>query len=166
MKNIYISIGSNLGDPLKQTLQAITALNLLPSSSIIKTSSIYKTKPLGKIKQSDFLNMVILLESNLEPEILLDYIQKIEFNLGRIRKNDKWAPRTIDIDIMLLDNKIINTNRLTIPHYGLKTREFMLYPLNEINPTIKFPDGELLSKRLMYIPNNDLTIWNKSIKNI
>ncbi|CRK85941.1 2-amino-4-hydroxy-6-hydroxymethyldihydropteridinepyrophosphokinase [Candidatus Providencia siddallii] len=163
MEHVYIAIGSNLGKPLKQAKNAIIALNTIPTSKVINVSSTYRTKPLGIQNQSDFLNMVILLETNLKPEILLNYIQKIEFNFGRIRKNERWGPRVLDIDIMLLGNKTINTPRLIIPHYGLKKREFMLYPLSEIAPDLVFPDGELLSKILTNTPRNDLRIWANSI---
>ncbi|WP_112860458.1 2-amino-4-hydroxy-6-hydroxymethyldihydropteridine diphosphokinase, partial [Providencia alcalifaciens] len=126
MEQVYIAVGSNLGEPLKQAQQAITALDAIPNSRVVSTSSIYRTKPLGPQNQPDFLNLAVLLETELEPEELLNYTQKIELDLGRVRKDERWGPRTLDLDIMLFGNRIMNTERLTIPHYGLKEREFML----------------------------------------
>ncbi|EKT54216.1 2-amino-4-hydroxy-6-hydroxymethyldihydropteridine diphosphokinase [Providencia sneebia] len=160
MEQVYIAIGSNLGDPLKQAQQAIEALNEIPKSKVSKTSSIYRTKPLGPQDQNDFLNLAVLLETELEPEELLDHTQRIELELGRVRKAERWGPRTLDLDIMLFGDRVISTPRLTVPHYGLKEREFMLYPLNDIAPHLIFPDGEPLAQRLTQVPRNGLTFWD------
>ncbi|QXX83044.1 2-amino-4-hydroxy-6-hydroxymethyldihydropteridine diphosphokinase [Providencia sp. R33] len=160
MEQVYIAIGSNLGEPLKQAQQAIAALDAIPDSRVIATSPIYRTKPLGPQDQPDFLNLAVCLETSLEPEVLLNYTQQIELDLGRVRKDERWGPRTLDLDIMLFGNRVINTPRLTVPHYGLKEREFMLYPLSDIAPTFVFPDGELLSERLTHVPRNGLLFWD------
>ncbi|EPL6454368.1 MULTISPECIES: 2-amino-4-hydroxy-6-hydroxymethyldihydropteridine diphosphokinase [Providencia] len=160
MEQVYIAIGSNLGEPLKQAQQAIAALDAIPDSRVIATSPIYRTKPLGPQDQPDFLNLAVCLETSLEPEVLLNYTQQIELDLGRVRKDERWGPRTLDLDIMLFGNRVINTPRLTVPHYGLKEREFMLYPLSDIAPTLVFPDGELLSERLTHVPRNGLLFWD------
>lgn len=160
MERVYIAVGSNLGEPLKQAQQAIAALDAIPDSRVITTSPIYRTKPLGPQDQPDFLNLAVLLETSLEPEELLNHTQQIELDLGRVRKDERWGPRTLDLDIMLFGNRVINTSRLTVPHYGLKEREFMLYPLNDIAPTLVFPDGELLSERLTQVPRNGLLFWD------
>lgn len=160
MELVYIVIGSNLGEPLKQAQQAIGALNAIPNCRVTKTSSIYRSKPLGPQDQNDFLNMAVLLETELEPEMLLDHTQRIELELGRVRKDERWGPRTLDLDIMLFGDRVINTPRLTVPHYGLKEREFMLYPLSDIAPDLIFPDGEALSERLTLVPRNGLSFWD------
>ncbi|MTB66599.1 2-amino-4-hydroxy-6-hydroxymethyldihydropteridine diphosphokinase [Providencia sp. wls1943] len=159
MEQVYIAIGSNLGEPLKQAQQAIAALDAIPSTRVVSTSSIYRTKPLGPQDQPDYLNLAVLLETELEPEELLNYTQKIELDLGRVRKDERWGPRTLDLDIMLFGNREIHTERLTVPHYGLKEREFMLYPLSDITPSLIFPDGEKLSERLTHVPQNGLMLW-------
>lgn len=159
MERVYIAIGSNLGEPLKQAQQAIAALDAIPSTRVVSTSSIYRTKPLGPQDQPDFLNLAVLLETELEPEDLLNHTQKIELDLGRVRKDERWGPRTLDLDIMLFGNRVIHTERLTVPHYGLKEREFMLYPLSDITPSLIFPDGEKLSERLTHVPQNGLMLW-------
>lgn len=160
MERVYIAVGSNLGEPLKQAQQAIAALDAIPDSRVIAASPIYRTKPLGPQDQPDFLNLAVCLETSLEPEALLNYTQQIELDLGRVRKDERWGPRTLDLDIMLFGNRVINTPRLTVPHYGLKEREFMLYPLSDIAPTLVFPDGELLSERLTHVPRNGLLFWD------
>ncbi|WP_323083872.1 2-amino-4-hydroxy-6-hydroxymethyldihydropteridine diphosphokinase [Providencia alcalifaciens] len=159
MEQVYIAIGSNLGEPLKQAQQAIAALDAIPSTRVVSTSSIYRTKPLGPQDQPDFLNLAVLLETELEPEDLLNHTQKIELDLGRVRKDERWGPRTLDLDIMLFGNRVIHTERLTVPHYGLKEREFMLYPLSDITPSLIFSDGEKLSERLTHVPRNGLMLW-------
>lgn len=103
MKQVYISTGSNLNNPLKQTKKAIKELNKLHETKIIKISSFYKSKPIGPKNQPDYLNTIICLKTNLTPIVLLKKIQKIEKKQGRIRKKNRWGPRTIDLDIILYD---------------------------------------------------------------
>ncbi|WP_340608166.1 2-amino-4-hydroxy-6-hydroxymethyldihydropteridine diphosphokinase [Xenorhabdus bharatensis] len=159
MTRVYIAIGSNLASPLQQVNNALAALKSIPETTFIKHSSFYRTKPMGPQDQPDYLNLVVALETNLQPEILLDHTQAIELAQGRVRKDERWGPRTLDLDIMLFGDHIINTERLTIPHYGLKQREFMLYPLAEIAPDLVFPDKETLAERLKHVPENGLTFW-------
>ncbi|MEB3019340.1 2-amino-4-hydroxy-6-hydroxymethyldihydropteridine diphosphokinase, partial [Streptococcus agalactiae] len=80
------------------------------------------------------------------------------------RKDERWGPRTLDLDIMLYGDKVIHTERLTVPHYGLKEREFMLYPLAEIAPDLIFPDGEPLASCLKRVPENGMALWHQSKK--
>ncbi|AMA64805.1 2-amino-4-hydroxy-6- hydroxymethyldihydropteridine pyrophosphokinase [Candidatus Arsenophonus lipoptenae] len=159
MNRAYISIGSNLNNPLQQVKNAIKKLEELPKTKLIIVSSFYRSKPMGSKKQPDYLNTVVALDTKLSPEILLKYIQYIEFIHGRTRKIDRWGPRTLDLDIMLYGQQIIRTTNLIIPHYGLKERHFMLYPLAEIAPKLSFPDNELLSERLLLVAKNELTLW-------
>ncbi|VAY02298.1 2-amino-4-hydroxy-6-hydroxymethyldihydropteridinepyrophosphokinase [Arsenophonus endosymbiont of Aleurodicus dispersus] len=158
MECVYISIGSNLNDPLQQVQCAIKELQQLPNTKLVAISSFYRTKPMGIQNQPDYFNAVIALDTELLPEILLEYTQEIELMHGRIRKADRWGPRTLDLDIILYGQQIIHTARLTIPHYGLKEREFILYPLAEIAPKLRFLDGELLSDRLLLVAKNELTL--------
>ncbi|NHB94208.1 2-amino-4-hydroxy-6-hydroxymethyldihydropteridine diphosphokinase [Photorhabdus cinerea] len=159
MARVYIALGSNLAKPVQQVKNALAALKELPETEFITCSSLYRTKPMGPQDQPDFLNAVVALETTLEPEALLNYTQAIELAQGRVRKNERWGPRTLDLDIMLFGDQVINTERLTVPHYGLKQREFMLYPLAEIAPDLVFPDGEALSERLKHTPENGLALW-------
>lgn len=78
-----------------------------------------------------------------------------------MRKDERWGPRTLDLDIMLYGEQVIHTDRLTVPHYGLKEREFMLYPLAEIAPELVFPDGESLASCLKRVPENGMELWHQ-----
>ena len=144
----YIAIGSNLASPLEQVNAAITALGDIPHSRIIAVSSFYRTPPLGPQDQPDYLNAAVALETDLEPEALLDHTQRIELQQGRVRKAERWGPRTLDLDIMLFGDRIINSERLTVPHYDMHNRGFMLWPLFEIAPDLRFPQGESLQHLL------------------
>lgn len=163
MIRVYIALGSNLLDPLEQINTALEALKHLPRTQFITCSSFYRTKPLGPQDQCDFLNAVAALDTLLPAEQLLDNTQSIERNQKRTRKKDqRWGPRTLDLDIMLYGDQVISTERLTVPHAGLKEREFMLYPLAEIAPNLVFPDKEPLSERLQLVGKNGITLWLKS----
>ncbi|MEG0098500.1 MAG: 2-amino-4-hydroxy-6-hydroxymethyldihydropteridine diphosphokinase [Citrobacter sp.] len=140
----YIAIGSNLASPLDQVNAAIQALGEIPGSRIVALSSFYRTPPLGPQDQPDYLNAAVALETTLEAEILLNHTQRIELQQGRVRKAERWGPRTLDLDIMLFGNDVINTDRLTVPHYDMKNRGFMLWPLFEIAPDLVFPDNQPL----------------------
>lgn len=159
MERVYIAIGSNLNDPLQQAQSAIRELHQLPNTKPVIVSSFYRSKPMGPQGQPDYLNAVIALDTELLPATLLEHTQSIELMHGRTRKADRWGPRTLDLDIMLYGQQVIQTAYLTIPHYDLKEREFMLYPLAEIAPELRFPDGELLSDRLLLVAKNGLTLW-------
>ncbi|MEP8539216.1 2-amino-4-hydroxy-6-hydroxymethyldihydropteridine diphosphokinase [Enterobacter asburiae] len=137
----YIAIGSNLASPLEQVNAAVQALGEIPQSKIVTVSSFYRTPPLGPQDQPDYLNAAVVLETALNAETLLDNTQRIELQQGRVRKAERWGPRTLDLDIMLFGHETINTERLTVPHYDMKNRGFMLWPLFEVAPDLIFPDG-------------------------
>lgn len=156
----YIAIGSNLGDPVAQAQLAIQQLTLLPKSRLIAASSLYSSTPMGPQNQPDYINAVAAIETELTPLELLDCTQRIELEQGRVRKSERWGPRTLDLDIVLYGNEVIETERLTIPHYGMKVREFVLYPLAEIAPNLTLPDGTEIQALLQQIPLNGLSIWH------
>ncbi|MBL5944030.1 2-amino-4-hydroxy-6-hydroxymethyldihydropteridine diphosphokinase [Enterobacter asburiae] len=137
----YIAIGSNLASPLEQVNAAVQALGEIPQSKIVAVSSFYRTPPLGPQDQPDYLNAAVVLETALDAETLLDNTQRIELQQGRVRKEERWGPRTLDLDIMLFGHETISTERLTVPHYDMKNRGFMLWPLFEVAPDLLFPDG-------------------------
>ncbi|EOC9366002.1 2-amino-4-hydroxy-6-hydroxymethyldihydropteridine diphosphokinase [Enterobacter asburiae] len=144
----YIAIGSNLASPLEQVNAAVQALGEIPQSRIVAVSSFYRTPPLGPQDQPDYLNAAVVLETALDAEMLLDNTQRIELQQGRERKAERWGPRTLDLDIMLFGHETINTERLTVPHYDMKNRGFMLWPLFEVAPDLIFPDGTPLKSIL------------------
>lgn len=159
MTRVYIALGSNLANPLHQVQSALNALAELPQTTLIATSSLYRTPPLGPQDQPDYLNAVVALDTDLSAENLLDHTQKIEQEHGRVRKDERWGPRTLDLDILLFGDEIINTERLTVPHYDMKNRQFMLYPLAEIAPELRFPSGESLQTVIAQLSAEPLTRW-------
>jgi 2-amino-4-hydroxy-6-hydroxymethyldihydropteridine diphosphokinase len=138
LAEVYLSLGSNLGDRLRYLRRAIEKIGESDSVVIRKISPVYETDPVGNSDQSRFLNLVILIKTTLKPLRLLDYLLDIEEKLGRERK-EKWGPRTIDLDILLYDELIINSDRLTLPHPRMHQRRFVLVPLAQINPNLFHP---------------------------
>lgn len=155
----YIAIGSNLASPLEQVNAAIQALGEIPESRIVALSSFYRTPPLGPQDQPDYLNAAVALETTLLPDALLNHTQRIELQQGRVRKAERWGPRTLDLDIMLFGDQVINTERLTIPHYDMKNRGFMLWPLFEIAPECVFPDSITLHQQLTLLAAEKPAYW-------
>jgi len=133
----YISLGSNIGDRLANCRQAIQMLNT-GHTQVVKVSSFYQTSPVGYTDQPEFINAVIEVETRLSPELLLNFLQQIEQALGK-NITVRWGPRTIDLDIVLYDNLIINEAHLQIPHPRMLERGFVLIPLAEIAPELIHP---------------------------
>ncbi|MFH0819017.1 MAG: 2-amino-4-hydroxy-6-hydroxymethyldihydropteridine diphosphokinase [Patescibacteria group bacterium] len=129
VNNAYIALGTNLGDRTKNLLLALSQIEEF--SVVKKKSSIYETVPVGYLKQNDFLNMVVELETVLSPVELFGKLQSIEKNMGRV-KTILNGPRIIDLDILFYNNQIINNDQLIIPHPRLAQRKFVLEPLAEI----------------------------------
>ncbi|WP_312626187.1 2-amino-4-hydroxy-6-hydroxymethyldihydropteridine diphosphokinase [Scandinavium sp.] len=159
MTRVYIAVGSNLASPLDQVNAAIAALGEIPETKIASVSSFYRTPPLGPQDQPDYLNAAVALDTRLEPEILLDNTQRIESRQGRVRKEERWGPRTLDLDIMLFGDAVIHTDRLTVPHYDMHNRGFMLWPLAEIAPDLIFPDGTSLTSLLQTLNSTKPAHW-------
>ncbi|VCV27761.1 2-amino-4-hydroxy-6-hydroxymethyldihydropteridine diphosphokinase [Klebsiella pneumoniae] len=120
MTLVYIALGSNLASPLEQVQAAIRARAKFRTAAW-SPSLRSTTPPLGPQDQPDYLNAAVALETALPPETLLDHTQRIELQQGRVRKAERWGPRTLDLDIMLFGDAVINSERLTVPHYDMKT---------------------------------------------
>lgn len=131
MHQVYLSIGSNIGDRKAQLQQAIAALQAASAIDVVRVSSIYETAPVGGVVQDDFYNCAVYLETSLSATELLQRIQQIEQNQKR-RRLIHWGPRTIDLDILWYDDAVIQTADLTIPHPEIAKRAFVLVPLQEI----------------------------------
>ncbi|WP_324723568.1 2-amino-4-hydroxy-6-hydroxymethyldihydropteridine diphosphokinase [Lelliottia sp. JS-SCA-14] len=155
----YIAIGSNLASPLEQVNAAVQALSEIPQSRLVAVSAFYRTPPLGPQDQPDYLNAAVVLETALDAETLLDNTQRIELQQGRQRKAERWGPRTLDLDIMLFGDEVIHTERLTVPHYDMKNRGFMLWPLFEVAPELTFPTGESLKAILQQLNAEKPALW-------
>lgn len=141
MSIVYIALGSNLGDKLGYLKDARQALSEQPQITVLASSKLYETAPYGDVEQDDFLNAAVKIETKLDPQELLDVLHQIEAELGRERLIH-WGPRTIDLDILLFDDAVIQTKTLTIPHPELTKRSFVLIPLKDIY------DGEINGKSL------------------
>ncbi|MDP4488337.1 2-amino-4-hydroxy-6-hydroxymethyldihydropteridine diphosphokinase [Pseudoalteromonas piscicida] len=158
MNIAYIGLGANLSEPMAQIQRALDVLAVHPDLSLVQHSSLYGSKPMGPQDQPDYVNAVAKLATSLTAESLLDVLQQIELEHGRVRKAERWGPRTLDLDILLFNTDTINSDRLTVPHYGLKEREFVVYPLLEITPELKLPDGTELDSLTQKLPLNGLAI--------
>ena len=134
----YIGLGSNLDDPFTQIARAMHELSSLPHSALHAVSSLYQSKPMGPPDQPPYANAVAWLKTRLHDNDLLHALQALEKNHGRVRKQH-WGPRTLDLDILVYGNKQTNSEELTIPHPGIKYREFVIYPLHEINKNLMIP---------------------------
>ncbi|MDE1189563.1 MAG: 2-amino-4-hydroxy-6-hydroxymethyldihydropteridine diphosphokinase [Pantoea sp.] len=161
MTRVYLALGSNLADPLHQVDAALAALDAIPQTRRVATSSLYRTPPYGPPDQPDYLNAVVALETGLSAESLLDQTQRIELEHGRVRKAERWGPRTLDLDILLFGDAVINTPRLTVPHYDMHNRAFMLLPLLELAPQLTFPDGTPLAPLLAALDQSEIRFWSE-----
>jgi len=135
----YIGLGSNLNEPREQLITAIAAIKKLPASSFLSCSSFYRSKAVtltDDVDAPDYLNAVVAIETQLDPLGLLDELQAIEFSQGRRRNGERWAARTLDLDILLYADDAIENERLIIPHQQMCLRDFVLLPLAEIAPEI------------------------------
>ena len=127
----YIALGSNLGARDRYLENARALIRALPGSRLLAETAIEETPPLGPSGQGNYLNQMVAIETSLTPDALLDHLLKIERQLGRER-GEKWAARTIDLDIVLYGNKVVNSERLTLPHPELPNRDFWQRELIEL----------------------------------
>lgn len=146
----YIGLGSNLEDPLGQVGRAFEALDKITRTRLIKRSPAYRSKAIGP-EQPDYINAVASVETGLSPLELLDALQAIEQAHRRVRLQH-WGPRTLDLDLLLYSNDVIEHPRLIVPHPYLTQRGFVLYPLADIEPNLQLPDGRSLQALLPQCP--------------
>lgn len=142
-----IALGSNMGDSQKTLESALQRLDEIPHIQVKSYSSWYKTTPIGP-SQAEFLNGCAVLEVGLAPHDLLNTLLKIEDEFGRVRQ-ERWGPRTLDLDLILYDNLVLNTPNLTIPHPEMLNRAFVLVPLAEIAPNMIEPQSGLSIRELL-----------------
>lgn len=151
----YIGMGSNLESPLEQLKFASLALCNHPQIDQIEFSQVYNTTPIGPQDQPDYVNAVAKLSTSLSAIELLDALQALEQEHGRIR-TIRWGARTLDLDILLFNQDIINTERLIVPHCQMKIRNFVLIPLSDLTPELTLPDGSQLPELLKACPENSI----------
>ena len=139
----YLALGSNLGDRLETLQRAVELLRARPGIDVIRSSRVYETEPVGP-PQPAYLNAVVEVRTDLEPHELLKETQAVEDELGRVRA-ERWGPRTIDIDVLTFDERVIDEPDLVVPHALMHERGFVLVPLGELDPDPMLPGERKLS---------------------
>ena len=139
MGRAYVGLGSNLGDRDATLTRAIQLLGEREGVEIVAVSSFHATEPVGYLDQPEFLNAAVEIETALEPAALLVVLLAVEHELGRTREGPRYGPRTVDLDLLLLEGATIDEPGLTIPHPRLHERAFALAPLVELDPTLVVP---------------------------
>lgn len=142
-----IGLGSNLDNPSQRLISALRALQRLPGLTLCHHSRLYASAPVGPQDQPDYVNAVAAVDTTLPPHALLHTLQALELAAGRQRLRH-WGERTLDLDILLIDNRLINSDDLQVPHPQMTRRAFALQPLLEICPHALLPDGTALSSFL------------------
>lgn len=140
---VFVGLGSNLDDPFAQLSRAIESLRLLAVDASLECSSFYRSRAVGP-PQPDYVNAVVHFATELEPLDLLDALQSIEKQQGRVRALH-WGPRTLDLDILLIDEIQMQHPRLLVPHAYLPQRNFVLVPLLELAPNLRLPNGDTVA---------------------
>ncbi len=154
----YLGLGGNLGDPLDCLRRARQAVGQIPGVREIACSSFYRSAPMGPADQPEYVNAVLAIATTLAPLDLLDQLQAIETAFGRVRIGERWGPRTLDLDILLYGQEVIDHPRLTVPHVGLALREFVVYPLQEVAPDLVIPGLGSLAAGVKHCPRRGLEI--------
>ncbi|MFJ8268458.1 2-amino-4-hydroxy-6-hydroxymethyldihydropteridine diphosphokinase [Peribacillus asahii] len=163
MENIaYLSIGSNIGNRLATFHEALRLLDSNKLVKVVDSSSLYETDPVGYTDQDCFLNAVIKVFTSLSPEELLQTCLNIETELGR-KREIRWGPRTLDLDILLYNQENIETESLSVPHPRMQERAFVIVPLLELDPDIKLPNvNASLNDILNQIPDKEgVRLWKR-----
>lgn len=161
MNNAVLGLGSNVGDRMSNLRKAITALSRIPETKLVRISNIYETKPVGYLEQDDFLNLNIMIETNLSPSTVLGACLGIESCLGRVR-NIKDGPRKIDIDLLIYESVRMETFELTLPHPRILERAFVLKPLLDLYPSGRAP-GLFFSPKLKEIETDGVQLYAEKI---
>jgi 2-amino-4-hydroxy-6-hydroxymethyldihydropteridine diphosphokinase len=151
LRKVVYSIGSNLGDRLGNVQGAVDAISDTPDVIVVDISSVYETTPVGGPADSpQFLNIVVVAETTLEPQTLVERAFAIEEAFGRAREGERWGPRTLDVDLIMVGNVIVDQEDLRLPHPLAHERAFVLVPWYEVDPTAEIVGkgaiGDLLTK--------------------
>ncbi len=152
----YIGLGSNLANPAEQIKSARTAITQIAGVKELAFSSLYHSAPMGPQDQPDYVNAVMCVATDLPPIDLLRCLQRIENDQGRVRKAERWGARTLDLDVLIYGDQLIELPDLIVPHPGLAERAFVLYPLHEIAPQLRVPGKGDIAGLLAQCPMNGL----------
>lgn len=139
MARVHVALGSNLGHREATLTAACDALRSIATTTVFDCSPFHETQPMGPQDQPDYVNAVCRFDTTFEPEPLLDQLQRIEMEAGRVRTGERWIARTLDLDLLLYDDRRVSTPRLTVPHAGIAERLFVLRPLVDLDPDIEIP---------------------------
>ena len=137
-KSAFVGIGSNLGDREGNLRQAVELLSAEDGIDVVAVSEIRETDPVGPVEQGPFLNGAVRIETDLAPRELLERLLAVEERLGRVRR-ERWGPRTIDLDLLLYGDDVVDEPGLTVPHPRLHERRFALEPLSDLAPSLEIP---------------------------
>lgn len=157
LKTVYVALGSNLDNPLEQLKQAVESLKTFAID--FEVSPFYGSKPLGPQDQPDYVNAVAKFKTDLAALDLLDRLQQIENQQGRVRLR-RWGERTLDLDLLLYGNEQIQNERLTVPHIEMKNREFVIVPLYDLSPELILPQGEKLEDLYQVFKEHQMVTFN------
>ena len=151
---VYIGIGSNVGNKRENFFEAVTRLAKLPDTRVLKESSLYESEPLGEAKEW-YVNGAVEIETKFKPDMLLKKFKNIERSMGRKKVKKRWVARIIDLDILLYDSAVVKKKNLRIPHPEMPTRKFVLIPLSEIAPQVVHPElGVTISELLINVKDD------------
>lgn len=157
MTDCCIGLGANLGAAVASLSNATAALAALPGTRLVGVSRIYRSAPVGPAGQDDYLNGAVRLTTELAPEALLDVLQELENDAGRVR-TQRWGPRTLDLDLLLYGDAEIDTERLTVPHPRVTERNFVLQPLIDLLGEHHVLNGRSLAQWLADAPRNRIAL--------
>jgi 2-amino-4-hydroxy-6-hydroxymethyldihydropteridine diphosphokinase len=153
MARAYVGLGANLGDREATLGAAVELLGAHPAVEVAAVSTLRETEPVGYVDQPRFLNGAVVLETALEPRSLLDHLLQVERTLGRTRSGPRFGPRTVDLDLLLYDDLMLDEPGLTLPHPRLHERRFALEPLAELDPRLLVPSRGAVADLLAGLPS-------------
>lgn len=151
----FVGIGANLGDREATIRRAVELLDELDAIEVVAVSALRETEPWGPVEQPPFLNGAVAVETALEPPELLAALLDVERLLGRVRTDERWGPRTIDLDLLLYGERVVDEAGLTVPHPRLHERRFALEPLAELDPDLMVPRRGRVSDLLADLPDDE-----------
>lgn len=154
----YIAIGSNQGDRELYLLRAVAEIGKIPDTRVIGLSPFYETTPVGMTDQPNFYNAVLRLSTRLSPHDLLKALQNIEDIVFKRKRTVKWGARSMDLDILLYGNQIVNSTELVVPHPQMMNRRFVLQPLSDLAPDLMPPETGLSIKQLLNALKSDESV--------
>ncbi|HSG12626.1 MAG TPA: 2-amino-4-hydroxy-6-hydroxymethyldihydropteridine diphosphokinase [Gaiellaceae bacterium] len=148
MARAYVGLGANLGDREATLLRAVDLLGEVEGVRVVGVSALRETDPVGVLDQPRFLNGAAAVETELTPRELLDALLGVERSLGRVRDGERWGPRTVDLDLLVFGDVVVDEPGLRVPHPRLHERRFALEPLSDLDPTLEIPGRGTVSALL------------------